>query len=71
MQAPRLCNGCSYVSQGRHEVFCTELVSNAFLLAAKAHEGQNRKDGSSQLSHSVLVGLQVCVQLVLFLPGTD
>ncbi|KAF5843689.1 hypothetical protein DUNSADRAFT_10864 [Dunaliella salina] len=45
--------------QERHSIFHTELVANAFLLAAKAHEGQFRKDGSSQLSHSVLVGLQL------------
>ncbi len=30
----------------------------AYMLAAKAHEGQLRKDGSSQLSHCVLVALQ-------------
>uniref|UniRef100_A0A7S3R7J4 RelA/SpoT domain-containing protein n=1 Tax=Dunaliella tertiolecta TaxID=3047 RepID=A0A7S3R7J4_DUNTE len=45
--------------QERHSIFHTQLVANAFLLAAKAHEGQSRKDGSSQLSHSVLVGLQL------------
>jgi GTP pyrophosphokinase len=45
--------------QERHEVFHTELVSTAYMLASKAHAGQQRKDGTSQLSHCVLVALQL------------
>ena len=38
-------------------MFKRELVVNAFSLAARAYKGQMRKDGTSQLSHCVLVGL--------------
>ena len=38
-------------------MFKSELVTNAFSLASRAYKGQMRKDGTSQLSHCVLVGL--------------
>lgn len=40
-------------------MFHTELLVNAYMLAAKAHAGQFRKDGSSQLSHCVMTALQL------------
>ncbi len=46
-------------SQERHAIFHSELVSSAYMLAAKAHRGQHRKDGSSQLSHCVMTALQL------------
>lgn len=45
--------------QERHAVFHSELVTLAYMLAAKAHDGQLRKDGSSQLSHCVMTALQL------------
>lgn len=39
--------------QARHEIFSTPLVKKAFCVAASAHEGQARKDGSMVLSHVV------------------
>ncbi len=46
-------------AQERHAVFHSELVSMAYMLAAKAHAGQLRKDGSSQLSHAVMTALRL------------
>lgn len=40
-------------------MFHTDLVVTAYGLAAKAHEGQLRKDGTSQLSHCVMTALQL------------
>mmetsp|Transcript_3470 Transcript_3470/g.7564 ORF Transcript_3470/g.7564 Transcript_3470/m.7564 type:complete len:710 (-) Transcript_3470:1192-3321(-) len=44
-------------AQERHNVFKTELVSNAYMIAAHALEGHMRKDGTSLLSHCVLTAL--------------
>lgn len=56
---PALLPASSPLPQERHGIFHTELVSTAFMLAAKAHQGQMRKDGTSMLSHSVLVSLNL------------
>mmetsp|Transcript_19384 Transcript_19384/g.33486 ORF Transcript_19384/g.33486 Transcript_19384/m.33486 type:complete len:777 (+) Transcript_19384:216-2546(+) len=45
--------------QERHELFHSELVRTAYMLAAKVHKGQQRKDGSSQLSHCVMAALKL------------
>ncbi len=45
--------------QERHSIFHCELLSMAYMLAAKAHAGQLRKDGTSQLSHGVMTALQL------------
>lgn len=50
-------NPNSLPEQERHEIFKSELVSNAFGLASRAYRGQIRKDGTSQLSHCVLAAL--------------
>lgn len=45
--------------QERYPVFRSELVSTAYTLAVKAHAGQQRKDGSSMLSHCIMTSVQL------------
>ncbi len=52
-------SGTLYGAQERRAIFHSELVSSAYMLAAKAPRGQHRKDGSSQLSHCVMTALQL------------
>lgn len=44
-------------AQERHEVFKCELVCNAYMIAARAYQGQFREDRSSVLSHNLLTAL--------------
>lgn len=41
----------------RHEVFNSELVTNAYMIAARAYNGQMRDDRSSVLAHCLLTAL--------------
>ncbi len=50
---------CDACSQERHDVFKTELLCNAFMIAGRAYRGQMRRDGSSVLSHCVLTALSL------------
>uniref|UniRef100_A0A7R9VEP8 RelA/SpoT domain-containing protein n=1 Tax=Chlamydomonas euryale TaxID=1486919 RepID=A0A7R9VEP8_9CHLO len=44
-------------SQERHNVFKSELVVNAYMIAGRAYANQQRHDGTSVLSHCVLTAL--------------
>lgn len=48
---PALVHVCCLHRQARHAVFSTELLTNAYMLAARFHAGQTRANGETMLSH--------------------
>lgn len=46
-------------AQERHDVFKTEVVCTAYMVASRAYKGDQRLDGSSQLSHCMMAALQL------------
>ena len=41
----------AFPPQAMYPVFCQEVVATAYCVAARAHKGQQRKDGSPLISH--------------------